>query len=320
MKKTFLSMAAMLLLATGVNAQKVFDAKVAKMADLAKLANRNKVELNVASTSTAKQNGMKKEGEQEVQATLVGFMPESTSVTFAGWPSVDDAMGVGAQMPLDENAYGYKVVGVRFAVMASLGVSPDEDHPVGAFVCAMPSDENATNYAAATGVDLAEGDYELSVVDGKSLDVKWNDVPVAQPFTIDNTMSALMWGLYYVQNTDDEEGSYDSYPFILCKYGADEEFPDANEGYYPFLALGSFGSNGFDWYIGSDATRSPYALCAYAICELPNGSTAVIGLNGSKKPVAQQYYTVDGKRLSAPQKGLNIVKLSNGETQKVYVK
>lgn len=312
-------MAAMLLLATGVNAQKVFDAKVAKMADLAKLANRNKVELNVASTSIAKQNGMKKEGEQEVQATLVGFMPESNSVTFAGWPSVDDAMGVAAQMPLPEESYGYKVVGVRFAVVASLGVSPDEDHPVGAFVCAYPSDENATNYAAATDVDLAEDDYELSVVDGNSLDVKWNDVPVAQPFTIDDTMSDLMWGLYYVQNTD--EDSDDSYPFILGKYGADEEFPDYKEGYYPLLALGTFGNNGFNWYMGNNPNSSNlYALCAYAICQLPNGETAVVGLNGSKKPVAQQYYTVDGKRLSAPQKGLNIVKLSNGETQKVYVK
>ena len=32
------------------------------------------------------------------------------------------------------------------------------------------------------------------------------------------------------------------------------------------------------------------------------------------------YYGVDGKRLNAPQKGLNIVRLSNGTSQKIIVK
>ena len=313
MKKTLLSMAAMLLLATGVNAQK-FDAKVAKMADLAKLANRNKVELNVASTS--KHNVMKKEGEEDPQYTLVGYQPATSPVGYEGWPTVEDAMGVAAQMPVDETAYGYKVVGVRFAVVGSLGVSPDDEHPVGAFVYAMPSDENATDYAAFGGVNLPEGSYQVSSLDGQNLELQWNDVAIT-PFTIDDTMSALMWGVYYVQNTDAD--SQDATPFLYGEYEDASEFPDYKEGFCPYLVLGSFGTGGFSWYL--NATEDyPYAVCMMAICELPNGSTAVIGLNGSKKPVAQQYYTVDGKRLSAPQKGLNIVKLSNGETQKVYVK
>lgn len=37
--------------------------------------------------------------------------------------------------------------------------------------------------------------------------------------------------------------------------------------------------------------------------------------NAHATPVA--YYSVDGKRLSAPQKGLNIVKMSNGKTAKI---
>ena len=314
MKKTLLSMAAMLLLATGVNAQKVFDAKVAKMADLAKLANRNKVELNVASTSIAKQNGMKKEG--EAQYSLVGYQPATTPVGYEGWPTVEDAMGVAAQMPFDESAYGLKVVGVRFAVVGSLGVSPDDEHPVGAFVYAMPSDENATDYAAFGGVNLPEGSYNVSEVDGQSLNLQWNDVAI-NPFTIDDTMAALMWGVYYVQNTDQD--SQDATPFLYGEYEDASEFPDYTQGYCPYLILGSFGTSGFNWYLNANE-EYPFAVCMMVIVELPNGSTAVIGLNGSKKPVAQQYYTVDGKRLSAPQKGLNIVKLSNGETQKVYVK
>ena len=34
----------------------------------------------------------------------------------------------------------------------------------------------------------------------------------------------------------------------------------------------------------------------------------------------QSYYSLDGKRLDAPQKGINIVKLANGQTKKVVIK
>ena len=317
MKKTLLSMAAMMLLATGVNAQKVFDSKVAQKADLVK---HNKVELNVASTSIVNHNGMKKADEETNNKILLGFQPNGSGVTSAGWPAIEDASGVGAQLPVTEEGYGYKVVGLRFAVLASLGEATDEDQLVGAFVYAMPTDKNATQPAAVCFKDLPEDSYDLCDVTATQVNINFNDVYFTNPFALDKTMSSLMWGLYYVQNTEGSEDSFDSYPFLLAKYGEDEEFPSAKEGYYPFLAYGSFGKDGLAWYVGSDAEKARYALMAYLICETPNGETAVIGLNGSKKPVAQQYYTVDGKRLSAPQKGLNIVKLSNGETQKVYVK
>ena len=50
------------------------------------------------------------------------------------------------------------------------------------------------------------------------------------------------------------------------------------------------------------------------------GETAIIGVNGEKVATAKQYYTLDGKQLSAPQKGLNIVKMSDGTATKVVVK
>ena len=315
MKKTLLSMAAMMLLATGVNAQKLFDSKVAQKADLVK---HNKVELNVASTSIVNHNGMKKADEETNNKILLGYQPtKSTTVAFAGWPSIADASGVAAQMSVPEEGYGYKVVGVRFAVVASLGEATDEDQLVGAFVYALPSDKNATQPVAVNFKDLPEDSYDLCEVGATEVNVNFNDVYFTNSFTLDDTMSSLMWGLFYVQKTDDSD---DSYPILLAKYGDDEEFPTVDEDNCPFLAYGSFSSKGLNWYAGSDAEKSPYALVAYLICETPSGETAIVGLNNSKKPVAQQYYTVDGKRLSAPQKGLNIVKLSNGETQKVYVK
>ncbi len=39
---------------------------------------------------------------------------------------------------------------------------------------------------------------------------------------------------------------------------------------------------------------------------------------GSETPVA--YYSVDGKRLNAPQQGMNIVRLSNGTSRKIFIK
>lgn len=55
------------------------------------------------------------------------------------------------------------------------------------------------------------------------------------------------------------------------------------------------------------------------ILETPGGSTVILGLNGSDKPVAMQYFSLDGK-LSAPQKGINVVKMSDGTSKKVLVK
>ena len=42
--------------------------------------------------------------------------------------------------------------------------------------------------------------------------------------------------------------------------------------------------------------------------------------SGQTTPAAQQYYTIDGKLLNAPVKGVNIVKYSDGTTRKVVIK
>ena len=63
-----------------------------------------------------------------------------------------------------------------------------------------------------------------------------------------------------------------------------------------------------------------YCPCMQLILEKPNGETVILGLNGSDKPVAVQYFSLDGKKLSAPQKGINVVKMSDGTSKKVLVK
>ena len=46
-------------------------------------------------------------------------------------------------------------------------------------------------------------------------------------------------------------------------------------------------------------------------------STGINGINGNGKKAVAGFYTVGGVRLSAPQKGVNIVRLSDGSTRKV---
>lgn len=50
------------------------------------------------------------------------------------------------------------------------------------------------------------------------------------------------------------------------------------------------------------------------------GIKGVNDANADATAVAREYYSIDGKRLQQPQKGLNIVRLSNGKTFKVVVK
>ena len=44
------------------------------------------------------------------------------------------------------------------------------------------------------------------------------------------------------------------------------------------------------------------------------------GIEANEEAVAKTYYTLDGKQLSAPQPGMNIVKMSNGKVKKVMVR
>ena len=56
-------------------------------------------------------------------------------------------------------------------------------------------------------------------------------------------------------------------------------------------------------------------------CDYPLDPTAINGItDDAKGNVETARYSLDGVRLSAPQKGLNIVKMANGKTMKVMVK
>lgn len=73
-----------------------------------------------------------------------------------------------------------------------------------------------------------------------------------------------------------------------------------------------FGIEQFEWEEKGDCS----SVTVKFVCD---GTTAINGVTNNTNATVVARYAADGTRLSAPQKGLNIVKLSNGKTVK-YIK
>lgn len=78
------------------------------------------------------------------------------------------------------------------------------------------------------------------------------------------------------------------------------------------LGLNDFGIEDFDWEEVGDCS-------SVTVKFIYDGTTAINGVADNANATVVARYAADGTRLSAPQKGLNIVKLSNGKTVK-YIK
>ena len=306
MKKTLLSMAAMLLLATGASAQKL-DLTVAGEANVDSRFNK------FEQVAAPKTNGMKKlkDGDK-----LLGFPCSATPVANVGWPTVPDAQSAASQLMLDESWYGYTVVGIRYLLLGSLGENTEET-PVGVYVWGIPESQKNEDLLVAEK-PLNEGDYELCVVKDQTLTANWNETYFDTPFELSEKTAALRYGFMYVQDTNDDAENLAAAPFLIGKFGDDEEFPNPTTNNIPFLVFGTFGEKQ-GWYGYSDE-EYPYALCVQVIVRNPNGETAILGVDASGKAYEKQYYSLDGKQLSAPQKGINVVKMSDGTSKKVLVK
>ena len=306
MKKTLLSMAAMLLLATGASAQKL-DLTVAGEANVDSRFNK------FEQVAAPKTNGMKKlkDGDK-----LLGFPCSATPVANVGWPTVPDAQSAASQLMLDESWYGYTVVGIRYLLLGSLGENTEET-PVGVYVWGIPESQKNEDLLVAEK-PLNEGDYELCVVRDQTLTANWNETYFDTPFELSEKTAALRYGFMYVQDTNDDAENLAAAPFLIGKFGDDEEFPNPTTNNIPFLVFGTFGEKK-GWYGYSDE-EYPYALCVQVIVRTPNGETAILGVDASGKAYEKQYYSLDGKKLSAPQKGINVVKMSDGTSKKVLVK
>ena len=302
MKKTLLSLAAMLLLAGGASAQTAKSATVYT----------DKVDATPVSVVKKAKAPMMKE--EESKYALLGFTGSdnpSQNNGFPAWQSASMVMSEldnGVDYDFSELA-GYKIVGLNFAVTANLG----EQAGAFAFVYQNENDQG-------TELDspyLVEGtNYTVSTVEDGQLTLQWNSVAFAEPYEITGEELAFQYGLVYEQvkgnGTTQEE-----FPFLT---GVSTD--SGVEGM--FLVYGqpssTYEEGLYTLNDPNDTKSEKRCLCMQLILETPGGSTVILGLNGSDKPVAMQYFSLDGKKLSAPQKGINVVKMSDGTSKKVLVK
>lgn len=303
MKKTLLSLAAMLLLAGGASAQTAKSAAVYT----------DKVDATPVSVVKKAKAPMMKEGESKyVTLGFNGSENPSQLNGFPTWSSVSLVMSQlenGVDVDFSEYA-GYKIVGLNFGVAANLG----EKAGALAVVYQSETDQNGTELDSPY---LVEGkNYTVSTVENNTLNLQWNAVAFAEPYEITGEEYAFLYGLAYEQVKGDGT-SQEEFPFLT---GVSEDNGVAGM----FLAYGQPSSKyqeGMYMLNNPDDTNSEKrCLCMQLILETPGGATVILGLNGSDKPVAVQYYSLDGKKLSAPQKGINVVKMSDGTSKKVLVK
>lgn len=302
MKKTLLSLAAMLLLAGGASAQTAKSAAVYT----------DKVDATpVSVVKKAKAPMMKEEESKYVALCFNGSENPSQMNGFPTWESASmvlSRLDNGVDVDFSEYA-GYKIIGLQFAVTANLG----EKAGAVAVVFESKTDQNGTELGSPYLVE--DENYKVSTVENQKLNLQWNGVAFAEPYEITGDEFAFLYGLAYEQVKGDGT-SQDEFPFLT---GVSED--NGVEGM--FLAYGKPSSKykeGMYTLNNPEDNSEKRCPCMQLVLEKPDGETVILGLNGSDKPVAMQYYSLDGKKLSAPQKGINVVKMSDGTSKKVLVK
>ena len=293
----------MLLLAGGASAQTAKSATVYT----------DKVDATPVSVVKKAKAPMMKE--EESKYALLGFTGSDNPSQNNGFPKWESALMVmseldnGVDYDFSELA-GYKLVGLNFGVTANLG------EQAGAFAIVY-QDENDQEGTELDSPYLVEGtDYTVSTVENQRLTLQWNSVAFAEPYEITGEELAFQYGLVYEQvkgnGTTQEE-----FPFLT---GVSTD--SGVEGM--FLVYGqpssTYEEGLYTLNDPNDTKSEKRCLCMQLILETPGGSTVILGLNGSDKPIAMQYFSLDGKKLSAPQKGINVVKMSDGTSKKVLVK
>lgn len=293
----------MLLLAGGASAQTAKSAAVYT----------DKVDAtSVSVVKKAKAPMMKEEEAKYVTLGFNGSENPSQLNGFPTWSSVSlvlSQLNNGVDFDFSEYA-GYKIVGLQFAAAANLG----EKAGALAVVYQSKTDQKGTELDSPY---LVEGkNYTVSTVENNTLNLQWNAVAFAEPYEITGEEFAFLYGLAYEQVKGDGT-SQEEFPFLT---GVSTD--SGVEGM--FLAYGKPSSKyeeGMYMLNDPNDTKSEKrCLCVQLVLETPGGATVILGLNGSDKPVAVQYFSLDGKKLSAPQKGINVVKMSDGTSKKVLVK
>lgn len=283
---------AMAMLATSANAQ-VFNKEVK---EFAKVEMRDKLK-NVVTA----QAGPKRLKENQ---ELLGYTNSNGNkgVMIDGFPDWESVLGVASCIPNNNNVFesykGYKIVGLRYAVYGSLGNAK-------AYSMIYKNKEDKEGLLISTILS----DYKVCEEKGDNLLMNWNEDIFDDSYTITGEEPLLLYGFMYTQVKDEKDKN--AYPLLLGK----EKVGDDNK--YSYWVFGKpTNDKELDFY-SVPFKEGYYVPCFQLIVESPNGETGILGVDGTLQPVPSKYYTLDGKQLSAPQKGLNLVKMSDGTTRKV---
>lgn len=271
--------------------------------------NRNAVkaevpaQMSLALAQPAQKGGVKKLADNQGLIAFTGS-DGANGIGRGGFPTWSSASMVISDLDISDVANdlkGCKVVGLRFAVTGSLG----KNAGVLALIFKGKNDQNGTEL----GADLA--DYDVTVISDnqQSVDVAWNEVSFDQPYEITGEETEVMYGYAYTQVKS--QTNKNATPVL---FGVNKDSKDYDDMFLVYGKPNAGDSEGL-YYVSSE--EKPYVPCFQLIVEKPGGSTSVIGIKGSEKAVASKYYTIGGAQLNAPQKGLNIVKMSDGRTVKV---
>lgn len=184
---------------------------------------------------------------------------------------------------------GYKIVGISFAVGSTLGNSPS--------IIFYELDDDGWNLMGRSGVK----DYYTDSFSFNEVECTWNYVIPEEP-------NAIMFGYtfdpIYLRPLDSNDN--------VVVVGRTTDLANG------FLVWGELiKDEGYKLYrLSTD--ELPYAACVQLI--LSNGSsTEIVGVDGKRNVKVVERYTPDGQRVSAPVSGINIEKLSDGTTRKVFV-
>ena len=282
MKKFLLSVMSLMMIALSTNAQS-FDKKgTAAFPTFSKIADTNVL------------SGVKKADSNYKLIGLDGSDSPAGMTNF--YDMKDDKNGNMVLSAIKLSQFeGYTIIGVRFAVASDLGT--------GAGVIGLVYDKNEKQ-SDNLSAQMTSNDYEVSEISDNTLTTKWNLLGYAKQHKVTSADNDILYGIAYTETAKDVR------PIL---FGKSTETDYENM----FLVYG-VGSKGEGLYYVSGA-KNPYVPCFQLVVLDKNGETAVIGVDGKVTPLAETYYSIDGKKLSAPQEGLNIVKMSDGTTRKIIV-
>ena len=186
---------------------------------------------------------------------------------------------------------GYKIVGISFAVGSTLGNSP-----------------YVTAYEYRYGYDRI-GDATVKDYMADEVNVVFNEVECSWDYVIPKEPRHIIFG-YSFRPIHFSPVEFNPHNYNVVIAGRTHDTANG------FLVNGDFGE-GYKLYRLS-TKENPYAACVQLI--LSNGSsTEIVGVDGKRDVKVVERYTPDGRRVSAPVSGINIEKLNDGTTRKVFV-